>query len=325
MKIIRIIIAISIILTSCKQNNYKINISKDATKVSVNRYDLDIMQINTDNISDELTNLSSKYEVFLGKSPADNIQGMQRIKSFVDDTVVKSISEHCTNIFPKNHSFNRLNRALNHVEYYYPDFEMPTIYTYISGFDYEYPVIYNDSLLIIALDMYLGDSYEYYMGLGIPRYMIRRFDKEYIERDCMMEIANSYNTDEAECSRLIDWMIYYGKNIEFTKMMIPNISDTCILGYTAEQLQWCKDNEEMLWRYMISNDLLFTTDIMTIHKFIDDGPFTSIFSKESPASLGRWIGWQIVANYRKNNDISISELMKMSDSQTILNASNYRP
>lgn len=325
MKIIQILLAIAIILTSCKQNNYKINISKDASKINVNRYDLDIMQVDTDNISEELTKLSTKYEVFLGKSPANNVEGMQRIKSFIEDTLVKSIAQQCTNTFPKNHSFNKLNRALNHVEHYYPNFDMPNVYTYISGFDYEYPVIYNDSILIIALDMYLGNDYEYYMGLGIPRYMVQRFEKNYIERDCIMEIANSNNTDESECSQLIDWMIYYGKNIEFTKMMIPDINDTCLLGYTSDQLQWCKDNEEMLWRYMVSNDLLFTTDIMTIHKFIDDGPFTSIFSKESPASLGRWIGWQIVANYRSNNEISISDLMKISDSQLILNGSNYRP
>ncbi len=321
------IIAIAIIMVACNSNgNYDVKLQNPNNNIlSINRYDIDIMNVDTADFANGLVKLADKYEIFLGTNLSANNAGIQNIKSFVTDTFVKQVADDCKKVFPENHSFSKLNKAFNHLHHYYPNFSIPEVYTYISGFDYEYPVIYNDDNLIIALDMYLGNDYDFYKNLSIPIYIIRRYDKSYLERDCMMQIADMMNIDESSCNKLIDWMIYYGKNIEFTKMMIPSIQDTCLLGYTKEQLQWCEENEENIWNYLISGDLLFTTDIMMIRKFIDDGPFTSLFARESPASLGRWLGWKIVAYYRVNNDVSISELMQETESQKILNKSGYRP
>lgn len=326
-RLIPILLILVTLLTACRHNanNYKIKLApQDIVTMQVNRYDIDLASIDTNDFVNGLISISDKYSVFLGDIKSDTT-GVHHIREFLSDPFIARITEDSRKVFPPKNSFRELNDALNHLKHYYPNLKTPTIYTYISGIDYEYPVIYNDDMLIIALDMYLGKDYELYREIGMPMYKTRRYDRDYLAKDCMMEIADALNVDESQCNKLIDWMIYYGKNIEFTKRMIPDIADTTLLGYTSSQMEWCKHNEAAVWKYLVSDEKLFSTDIVLIRKFIDDGPFTSLFSHDSPSSLGRWIGWKIVSNYCKNEDIDISQLMQLSDSQEILNESHYRP
>ena len=71
---------------------------------------------------------------------------------------------------------------------------------------------------------------------------------------------------------------------------------------------------------------IFSTDLMTMNKYINDAPFTSTISQESPGRLGIWVGWQIVNEYmKKNSDISLKELIQSTDYQNILTQSEYNP
>jgi uncharacterized protein YjaZ len=81
-----------------------------------------------------------------------------------------------------------------------------------------------------------------------------------------------------------------------------------------------------MWTYLAEHKMLFTTDRMSIKRFIDDGPYTATFSEESPARTGVWLGWQIVRSYmKKNKEMKLSDLMSNTDYQSILNQSGYQP
>jgi uncharacterized protein YjaZ len=59
---------------------------------------------------------------------------------------------------------------------------------------------------------------------------------------------------------------------------------------------------------------------------MNDGPFTSEISQDSPGRLGIWVGWQIVDSYMRNNEnVSIQELINEGDAQKILEQSFYKP
>jgi hypothetical protein len=59
---------------------------------------------------------------------------------------------------------------------------------------------------------------------------------------------------------------------------------------------------------------------------MNDAPFTAPVSQESPGRLGTWLGWQIVESYmNKNPKVSLSDLMKDSNYQKMLEESGYRP
>ena len=76
----------------------------------------------------------------------------------------------------------------------------------------------------------------------------------------------------------------------------------------------------------MGNKLLYTKDHQTQTKLIQDAPFTTGFGNESPSRLGVFIGWEIVLAYLNNNpDVSLEELIMMTDSQKILQQSGYKP
>lgn len=313
-------------ISGCKNDNYHIKSSELPTvNVNIFRYEDDLMNIRGENFSSEIINLSDTYSVFLGNLHEDTT-GIYLIHNFVEDSTIQKIYEKTTAVFDNSDDIsNQFEKSFSHIKFYYQDFMTPDIFTYISGFDYSSPVIYTGDKIIIAIDMYLGADYIPYYELGIPRYIISKFDKNYLVRDCIEDIAIEKNASSNAYTNLINLMIYYGKNLEFIKRMMPDVNDTIVTGYTAEQLQWCKKHEKDLWNYLISDDLLFSNDLQLIKKLVDEAPFTSIISHDAPGAVCRWIGWKIVASYCKNNNVTVEELMQTTDAMQILNKSGYRP
>ena len=91
-------------------------------------------------------------------------------------------------------------------------------------------------------------------------------------------------------------------------------------------MEWCKENEGLIWSYIVKNEDLYSVDPVTIQTYIGEGPFTQGFSQEfSPGNIGPWIGWQIVKKYADNNPaLKPEEIMKTSAKQ-ILEQAKYKP
>ena len=71
---------------------------------------------------------------------------------------------------------------------------------------------------------------------------------------------------------------------------------------------------------------LFKTESNILSSYINDGPFTSEITQESPGRLGQWVGWRIVNSYMRNNkEVTLQELMNENDAQKILEQSYYKP
>jgi len=92
-------------------------------------------------------------------------------------------------------------------------------------------------------------------------------------------------------------------------------------------MEFCEKSEGEFWKYLISTDnLLFSTDYMVQKRFVDDGPFTSVFTKDSPARVGQWIGFKIIESFMQNNpDVTLEKLFSIKSSKEIINKSRYNP
>lgn len=129
-----------------------------------------------------------------------------------------------------------------------------------------------------------------------------------------------------EGNSLLSQMIHEGKVMYFLDAILPELSDTLKIGFTKRQLDFCKESEASMWAFLAEHKLLFSTDRMSIKRFMDDGPYTSAFTDQSPARTGTWIGWQIVRSYMKEHkEVKLADLMEMKDFQAILNQSGYQP
>ena len=121
-------------------------------------------------------------------------------------------------------------------------------------------------------------------------------------------------------------MIYHGKMAWFTKWMLPDQPDSLIMGFSADQMAFCRNNEKPMWEYLVEHGILFESDRLTIQKFTGYGPFTSDFTRESPARASVWLGWRIVEAYaRKHPELSLEDIMKEEDFHKILTLSEYNP
>lgn len=319
------------LFSGCKDEKKKllVDLSKvEKPTIKINRYEEDLFELDLVNLAEGLERLKGDYKFFLGDNPTDTLSLVQ-MQGYMSDPLVQDIYQDVVETYPKLEFLeSELSKAFHYYRYYFPKAKIPEVYTYISGLDYEAPVKYvEDSLLIIALDMYLGEKYNYYPKVGIPQYKTQGFIKENIVVDCMKAIARSKLYDVSQNQTLIDYMVYEGKLLFFTDAMLPEVNDSLKIVYNPKQMEWSRQNESKVWSYLIDQDLLYTNDLFKINKMIGDAPFTAVFGNNSAPRIANWIGWQIVRKYMfKQEDMQLEKLFSPKlDGQTLLNKSKYKP
>lgn len=295
-------------------------------KIRVKRYEKALFEIHPDSLQTKIPLLQNDFKFFLG---GDRINQQELIKlyDYVTDPALIDLYKNVSEKYPDNQFLvNTFTKLFGYWKAYYPSAPVPVIYTYISGLDYSRPVILTDSLIIISLDMYLGRDFDGYREMGIPKYKRAHFQPGYIAVDVVNEIALSEQPVVRPGGKLIDRMIFHGKQLYFKDALLPDIHDTTKIKYTGDQLQWIEANEKMIWSFIIENELLFTGNYSRFKKLLSDGPFTSEFGRSSAPRIAQWIGWQIVRDYMEANpSVSLKQLMQTTDSQSILDKSGYKP
>ena len=317
------------LLSSCQSEKNRLNVDIgqiDIDPVEIKRYEQKLFEIDPANLALELKKIQPEYSVFLN-GDLDDTLSLIPLVNYIDDTLLRNVNDDCQHVFPDLSGLEiAFTQALRYYKYYYPKLELSGIYTYISGFDYEHPVQLMDDNILIAIDMYLGKDYFRYKKLGLPAYMLHRFNQYYIVRDCMMELAKKELEYRQVGSTLLDMMVNEGKIIYFSNAMIPSISDSILMNYSGSQMDWAINAEGTVWAFLLENEMLYARDNQAIQKFILESPFTSFFGAESPPRLGWYVGWKIVSAYMQNNpDVELPQLMQEYDAQNILKLSGYKP
>lgn len=214
-----------------------------------------------------------------------------------------------------------LENAFKYINYYFPDFKTPKVYTFVSGFNSD--LVISEDMIVIGLDYFLPADHQFQPD--IARYMAVRYERKFLVPMIVLAISSRYNQTNPADNTLLSEMIYYGKAYHFVKSIMPCTSDQYIIGYTPEEIEECWANEEFIWSHFVENELLFETNPFEIRKYIGEAPFTDAISTKAPGRLGRWMGWNIVDDYRLNQDLSLPELMREANAEQIFRQSGYRP
>lgn len=326
------IVIITVILSGCSSNKWDIDITDIKNEQSLNRFDIELFSINQDSVWDYVPIFEEKYGSFfdLYNRGVIKIGGTNRLDyadnliNFINDPYIQETFIASEKLFSKTLFKEPIYEAFKRYQYYFPDRHIPDIYTHISGFNQS--IVIDSNYLSISLDKYLGSDSKYYNMLRTPVYQKYSMTPNKIVSDVMMSWALTEFPFEPKNDNLSSQMIYYGKIHVFLDAMLPNTADTLKWGMPENMLKWCNKNDRQMWLYLVENKLLFSSSYKDIKRFIDDGPFTTPFSKESPARTGRWLGYQIVNSYLKHNPkITLKELMEINNYQEILNESRYKP
>jgi hypothetical protein len=291
-------------------------VNQHIEKVIIADYGKALFALDPAKVKEGLDSLSGEFRFFIGDNP-DTLKVIQ-IRDFISVPFNRVLFTKSREVYP---DFNFLEEGLTNtfrtIKTVYPEFQVPRVYSYISGLLYEYPVQYIDTVIVIGIDMFLGWNFEEYRAAALPVYLTRRMEPQNIIPECSRQIAFALLPENLQPKTLLDQMILHGKVL---------YADSLKIGFTKSQLQWCIKNESELWRLFIDQEMLFRSDQALNKRFILDGPFTAGLPEGSPAMLGRWAGWQIIRSYMKRNSgVSLKQLFELTDSQLILSKSGYKP
>ncbi len=325
-------VILSGLFTSCgpyeRSPFYEADISGiTADSVVIRQYEEVLFNLNPFILRQEIEPHLHEFSFFLGER-IDDEDGQQQLYDYVTDPFMIDLYIDAREIWPGMQDLeNALTEAFRYYRYHFPEDTIPKIYTYISGIDYQMPVIYSDGHLAIALDAYLGSNYKMYGRLGIPVYQSRWMTPERVPADVMHQLAVKHlSRVTPRPETLLEHMVHQGKIMYFLDCMLPHVEDTMKIKYTGTQQTWMKRNAGLAWTYKIENDLLYDTDHGAITKFTGEAPFTSAFSGNSAPRTGAWLGWQMVREFmRRHDDVSLQELIHETDARKILTRSRYRP
>jgi len=323
-----------LLLTGCKQRNrFAIDVNKHRVEVNINRFDKALISLDTTRMHDEVVRLYQEYPdffpVFISNvmhlNPSDTLQVVEKLRFFLtyEDVVVtnRAVLDKFSNIRDIERS---ISTAFTYIRYYFPEVRLPEIYFFVSAIDRQ--VIMTDKFIAVGVDMYLGSDFSLYQYYIPYRYLLNSMNRENLAPDLVSALLFRSFPMRSSHNRLIDNMLHRGKIMFLLSIFKPDVKDEHLIGYTTEQIRWCRRYERNIWAAIIDQKDLFSTDRFIIGEYVNEAPFVNRISPDSPGRLGTWVGWQIVRSYmQRNQHATLRDLVNTTDYQQLLENSGYRP
>ena len=291
-------------------------ISSIPIDLRIDRFDRALARAN----STSLPGLQSKYPYFFPEQYPDSVWVAK-----LEDTLQIALLREVDEVFgDMQKETEELELFFKHLQYYFPEIKAPELVTVISEVDYANRIIATDTLVLLALDNYLGKDHRFYGG--IDRYIAETLEKDYLISDLGSVYGQRLVPNPRERSFLAQ-MVYYGKILYLKEQLAPWLTEAQQIRYSEDDLAWARANEEQIWRYFVSRELLYSTDRELNRRFLDPAPFSKFrleLDNESPGRLGRYIGWQIVREFADNSGLTLKQVIAVPASK-IFKESRYKP
>ena len=329
-----IVILLSVVLCACHGGRDYFPRDIEAVEVEIVRFDSAQLAVHPDSVRDGIEQLYTDYEEFmpmfvegiLRLPTEDTVYLCKMYGNFLTDTVMGFAQ---TNALAQENFANidglqkSINTAFSRLHYLYPEWEIPKVYLFVSGFNSS--VMYYENIMGVGVDMYLGSDYPYYNQV-VYNYQKQTMRKECVAGDLMSMYIAYHVAYNSKYNRLLEQMIFRGKQMFLLSQLLPDEPAWEVIGYSKEQWDWCKQYERAIWNRIMEKRDLFKTESTVLSSYMNEGPFTAEISQESPGRLGLWVGWQIVDSYMRNNEeVSVQELLTEGNAQKILEQSFYKP
>lgn len=216
-----------------------------------------------------------------------------------------------------------MNGMFSYVKYYYPDYYVPEVNTLITGFRFDRDFAFSDSLIVIGIDYFLGKKARY--RPQFYEYMLSRYEKPYMVPMIGLAISSKFNEYNPKDETMIAEMIHYGKAHYFLERVMPDLPDSLNIQFTAQEMKEVDQNVDVIWGHFIEKKLLFDTNHKTKQRYLGESPKVVAIGDNCPGRIGRWLGWQIVRKYmRENPSITLQDLMKDQNAQEIFKKSKFK-
>ena len=334
MKISTIFFLILIFFVGCTNSKGPV-VSNIKVDIPIERFDKSFFTLDTNNITTGLKEIMQSHPDFytdfmqqiLGVSGADTNKVTQDVsKLFIRgySSMYQSLGKQYGDV---NWLQKDIQKAFQYVKYYFPEYKTSKIILFMGPLDAP-GVALTGSGIAVGLHQFAGKDFPAYQSMEaqqlFPAYISRRFESKYIVVNCMKAVIEDIYENSGK--GLVEQMIEKGKRWWLLDKFLPATPDSLKTGFTKQQLNWCEENEGMIWNDIITTQKdLYTKDPMAIQNYLGEAPYTQSLGPASPGNIGQWIGWQIVKKFAdKNSSMSVPDVLK-TDAKKILEEAKYKP
>lgn len=326
----------------CQQDEPTVDVSHIHPNFSLLRLDSLLHHTDTTDINSLVDSLEKKHPEFsrlyfdyilgLANTP-DAASRKSFLKAFKTDTLIRNLSDTVHLLYHNLEAVKTDLAAFNqHYHYYFPERHKLKYFTIYSEFSIgNFLFAINDSTdgVGIGLDFFLGSDFPYKQKIPnnptFSDYLTRSFNKEHLVKKTAEVLVEDLVGAPSD-NRFLDHIIRNGKKLYILSRLLPQTPDSVLFEYTTEQLNWCNSNEKQLWSHFLVEDLLYSTKMMDFRKLIGPSPNSPGMPAEAPGQTGNFIGYKIIqALMKRENNLSLKDLVTLTNAQEILDRSKYKP
>ncbi len=253
------------------------------------------------------------------------------VESYLSDTFRIRLKDSATNVFRHWDWQQTLGEPFAAYTLSFPEKQTPILYPVITDFNYGLFLFQNDQgrdALGVGFEMFLG-TYALYDQLSINNpnfstYINRTFNLAHLPSKILYALAADVVLPPAN-NRLLDHILTEGKKTYLVQAWLPTIADTLLYEFTQDQLDWVRANELDIWRYLLTDRLLYKVSGRDIANLTQPAPHSQGMPPEAPGRAANYIGHRIIKAFMKSSAISHQELAKWTDFDRILTEAKYRP
>lgn len=306
-------------LSSCRNNTGNVTNANTTASIPIGRVDQFIYHYN---IGDSIPgNLSEGLELYI-KLMGYDTQVTDSILSALSNSPVSQVFGR--DIEGQFTDYNKVSEALGYLnERSMAEIGRPLIgQVFTIASPYRQSIVIADSIVLVALNHYLGADYEGYSML--PDYQRTFKTPRYIPRDIAQALIRTTYPYRPGEGTLLERMIYEGFVAESVKRLTDSDEATAI-GVTQTEYNTAQVQLENVWKDLASSKLLYSTNESDIDRMVSQAPFVTIGSKRYVSLIGAYVGHEIIKSYLKENPgMTVPQLYKQiistSPQQLLINA-----
>jgi frataxin-like iron-binding protein CyaY len=299
---------------SCQDNRWKYNQTKNINKHTITYIDFDYVLYNfsSPNLKHCISKNYNQNEILgylflqclsLG-NPEDSLF-FRSVDLFRNDKYIKLLENEIDISLRKNLSIyeQNLNLKFQKLGYFIKNKTLPKKIFWLNTL-FSSSVFCSQNEIGVGLERYVGTNKTVINKLPTEQFFQWMKDgmrQEFLERDVLVNwIYTHYVPDNA--GSLIEKMIQWGKVYYILHAIDPDLPEHIVLRYQKQKYNWCLNNEDKVWKYIVSQSLVFSKNERDISNFINDGPFTPGLPEKGPDRLGQYIGFKMVSNFMDNHE-----------------------
>lgn len=334
----KIVIALFFLLfiAACGQKEQAPDVSHIKVDLPVARFEQDFFSLDLQRLDTSLDALYREHPGFfedfvstvMAYEEADT--AMKYIPLFIRDSLYRDVYKRSQELYADfSRQKKEIESGVRYAKHYFPKYEAPNgIITFIGPLDGVATGITRDNRFAIGLQGYLGKDYPAYhtgyIASVYPAYKSRKFEPQYIAVNCMSSLVDDIYPARYAGRPMIEQMIEAGKKLYVLDHLLPEAHDTLVTGYTKAQLEGAYGNEVNIWAHFLHNNLLYTTDPVTVRDYMNESPNTPALGPASPGFIGQFVGWQIIKKWMGKEEKSLEELLNTPAKQ-IFDEAKYKP